>query len=58
VRSQLRSDSAIPNLEHGALPDTISETLGVLITHVERLEERLNGRTVYGPALHAPEHGV
>ncbi len=58
VRSQPRTAPAIPDLEHGALPDTISETLSALITHVERLEERLNGHTVYGPALHAPEHGV
>lgn len=45
------------DLEHGRLPDTISETLTALIMHVEALEKRLNGGE-YGPALHAPEHGV
>ena len=46
------------DLEHGSLPDTISETLAVLITHVESLEKRVNGGNAYGPPLHAPEHGV
>ena len=54
-------EASLPNqevdLEHGRLPDTISETLAVLITHVEALEKRVNGGA-YGPALHAPEHGV
>jgi len=45
------------DLEHGRLPDTISETLATLILHVEELEKRVNGGA-YGPALHAPEHGV
>ncbi len=45
------------DLEHGNLPDTISETLTVLIAHVETLEKRINGGN-YGPALHAPDHGV
>jgi len=46
------------DLEHGSLPDTISETLAALIAHVESLEKRLNGGSIYGPALHTPEHGV
>jgi hypothetical protein len=58
VRIRLRPDSVIPKLGLVALPKTISETLGALITHVERREERLNGRTVSGPALHVPEHSV
>jgi serine O-acetyltransferase len=45
------------DLEHGRLPDTISETLSALIVHVEALEKRVNGGE-YGPALHGPEHGV
>lgn len=45
------------DLEHGRLPDTISETLATLIVHVEALEKRVNGGA-YGPVLHAPEHGV
>jgi serine O-acetyltransferase len=46
------------DLEHGRLPDTITETLTALIAHVESLEKRVNGGGVYGPALHAPEQGV
>ena len=46
------------DLEHGRLPDTITETLTALIAHVESLEKRVNGGGVYGPALHAPEKGV
>jgi hypothetical protein len=45
------------DLEHGSLPDTIGETLAILIAHVESLEKRVNGGG-YGPALHAPEKGV
>jgi serine O-acetyltransferase len=45
------------DLEHGNLPDTISETLTALIAHVETLEKRINGGS-YGPALHVPDHGV
>jgi serine O-acetyltransferase len=52
---QMPSEKA--DLEHGRLPDTISETLGTLIMHVEALEKRVNGGE-YGPALHAPEHGI
>jgi serine O-acetyltransferase len=46
------------DLEHGRLPDTITETLTALIAHVESLENRVNGGGVYGPALHAPEKGI
>jgi serine O-acetyltransferase len=46
------------DLEHGSLPDTIGETLAVLIAHVEALEKRVNGGGVYGPALHAPDRGI
>jgi serine O-acetyltransferase len=46
------------DLEHGRLPDTITETLTALIEHVESLEKRVNGGGVYGPALHGPEQGV
>ena len=45
------------DLEHGRLPDTISETLSALILHVEALEKRVNGGE-YGPVLQAPDHGV
>jgi serine O-acetyltransferase len=59
VREQ--SASALPekvDLEHGRLPDTITQTLTALVAHVESLEKRVNGGGVYGPALHAPEQGV
>ena len=46
------------DLEHGSLPDTIGETLAALIAHVESLEQRVNGKDIYGPVLHAPEHGL
>jgi serine O-acetyltransferase len=46
------------DLDHGRLPDTITETLTALVAHVEALEKRVNGGAVYGPALHAPEQGV
>jgi serine O-acetyltransferase len=44
------------DLEHGKLPDTIGDTLSVLIAHVEALEKRVNGGN-YGPALHTPDKG-
>jgi serine O-acetyltransferase len=50
--------SAKADLEHGRLPDTISETLAALVKHVESLEKRVNGGGTYGPTLHVPEHGV
>ena len=53
----LNVPSVKADLEHGSLPDTISQTLATLIVHVEALEKRVNGGE-YGPALHAPEHGV
>ena len=46
------------DLDHGRLPDTITQTLTVLIAHVESLEKRVNGGGVYGPALRAPEQGI
>lgn len=58
VRSLPRQATSLPDLNHGQLPDTIGETLAALITHVERLEVRLNGHAGHEPALHAPEQGV
>ena len=58
MRSQPRPALEAPDLNHGLLPDTIGETLAVLIKHVEKLEERLNGHASHDPALHAPDHGV
>ena len=53
----LQIPSKQADLEHGHLPDTISETLVRLIVHIESLEKRVQGHEE-GPALHAPEHGV
>jgi len=47
-----------PDLNHGQLPDTIGETLNALISHVRKLEERLNGHATQVPALHLSDHGV
>jgi serine O-acetyltransferase len=48
-----------PDLEHGRLPDTIGESLAVIIEHIKALEERLNGHTTLQPApIHGPDHGV
>ena len=58
VRSQPRQENALPDLEHGRLPDTIGETLTVLMEHVKELEERINGHASHAPALHIPDHGV
>lgn len=58
VKSTLPSTPEKVDLDHGRLPDTITETLTALIAHVESLEKRVNGGAVYGPALHAPERGV
>ena len=53
----LQIPSKQADLEHGHLPDTISETLVRLIVHIESLEKRVQGYED-GPTLHAPEHGV
>jgi len=46
------------DLEHGSLPDTISDTLTALIAHVNSLEKRVNGAQTHERVLHAPEHGI
>ncbi len=52
----------IPDLEHNKLPDAIGKSLMLLLEHVERLEERLDGYTKGEqepiPPLHQAEHGV
>jgi hypothetical protein len=59
VRDQvLPTSDEKPDLEHGRLPDTITETLTALIAHVESLEKRVNGGGAGSPALHGPERGV
>jgi serine O-acetyltransferase len=58
TRSQQALKLNVPDLQHDRLPDTIGDTLAALIEHVESLEKRVNGHTVYGPALHSPDHGV
>jgi serine O-acetyltransferase len=63
MRSQPRERLAPPDLEHGLLPDTIGESLALLIEHVNELEERIMGHTklhtpMHAPPLHLPDHGV
>jgi serine O-acetyltransferase len=55
IRSQKPS---LIDLEHNLLPDTIGETLGALVAHVEELEKKLNGQTPNSPALHSSNHGI
>ncbi len=57
-RSQPRSARSAPDLDHNRLPDTIGETLALLVQRVNELEQRLDGHAVHVPALHAPDHGV
>ena len=58
ARSHPELAGARPDLEHGLLPDAIGETLSALVTHVERLEKRLDGHAVHDPALHISDHGI
>jgi serine O-acetyltransferase len=58
VRSIPRPAKTVPDLEHGLLPDVISETLTSLMFHVEDLERRLNSHTDPHPMPHTPDHGV
>jgi serine O-acetyltransferase len=57
-RSEPHQALSRPDLDHARLPDTIGETLEVLIEHVQQLEARFNGHSIHQHALHAPEHGV
>lgn len=41
LRSRPRSPAGVPDLEHGALPDTIGATLRALVDRVDELERRL-----------------
>jgi serine O-acetyltransferase len=60
VRSKPRNGSVKADLNHNNLPDTIGETVALLVEHVRELEERLDGHTQghLAPPLHTPEHGV
>lgn len=58
VRSIPRPAKTVPDLEHGLLPDVISETLTSLMIHVEELESRLNSHADSHPIPHTPDHGI
>lgn len=58
MRSQPRPAISLPDLDHNRLPDTIGESLAVLIERVEELEQRLNGHAEHAHPLHVPDHGV
>jgi serine O-acetyltransferase len=53
-----RTRSALPDLEHGDLPDVLGDALVSLMQRVETLEERLNGDTRKESTPHAPDGGV
>jgi serine O-acetyltransferase len=55
-RSQMRP-TALPDLEHGRLPDTIGETLVQMIARLEKVERKLDGDEPL-THIHAPEGGV
>jgi serine O-acetyltransferase len=57
-RSRPRRSPSLPDLEHGRLPDTIGESLAILMEHVKALEERIDIHTSHAPAFHEPEKGV
>ena len=56
VRSKPHTAEALPDLEHGRLPDTIGETLSSVLDHLKVLEDRLNVHS--GQTMHVPDHGV
>jgi serine O-acetyltransferase len=56
VRSKPRLPKALPDLDHDRLPDTIGETLAVLMEHVQTLEARLEVHS--DNVLHTPDHGI
>ena len=58
VRKQPHPVRIAPDLEHGALPDVIGESLVALVERVEELERRINGHHAPLPPLHVPSHGV
>jgi hypothetical protein len=47
----LQAPGTKANLEHGLLPDIISETLATLIVNVEALEKLVNGGKYRGARL-------
>ena len=58
VRSKPHVAGAAPDLEHGRLPDTIGDTLAVLMEHIKALEERIDVHANHPPVMHSPDHGV
>ena len=58
VRSRPRRASALPDLDHGKLPDAIGETLTALMERVQILEEKSNGDSASHPIHHKPDHGI
>jgi serine O-acetyltransferase len=56
VRSKPRPAMGLPDLDHDRLPDTIGETLSVLLEHVKTLEDRIDVHSDH--AMHVPDHGI
>jgi len=58
ICSEPREIPSMPDLDHNHLPDTIGDTLVLLMKRVEELEDRLNNSYPHPPPLHLPDHGV
>ena len=58
VRSRPAPAAKGPDLEHNRLPDTIGETLAVMMAKVQELEKKLNVQTPQTPVIHSPDHGI
>jgi serine O-acetyltransferase len=59
-RSKPRQPALHPDLEHGALPDVIGDSLIALMVRVESLEKRLDNGHIHthAPAPYAVDHGI
>lgn len=54
-RSQPHRPTDAPDLDHTSLPDIVGVTLKQLLERVDALEDRVDGREVQKPHIHAPK---
>lgn len=57
-RSKPRPAQLKPDLEHGALPDVIGDSLVALMARVEQLERHLSNGRGLTPAPYTQDHGI
>jgi serine O-acetyltransferase len=57
-RSKPRSSQLKPDLEHGALPDVIGDSLVALMARVEQLERHLSNGHGLTPAPYTQDYGI